>query len=142
MARKDLGVIRQAKQALDDICSELLVTASREIGAADAAAEECVASEDPAFDFGVETDATHGMARRADDLKGTLPYFDDLAVFQVNIGQIAIARKRETEHRSLLPRTEEVVLYVGMRRHLNAITLFHGIVAHDMVDVTMRVDDH
>ena len=142
MARKDLGVIRQAKQALDNICSELLVTASRKIGTTDATAEECVASEDPAFDFGVETDATDGMARRANDLKGTLPYFNDFTVLQIDIRQVAVARKRQPEHGCLLPRTEKVALYVGMRRHLNAITLFHGIFAHDMVDVTMRVDDH
>ena len=102
MAGIDLGVVGQAEQPLDDVRAELLVTAPREVGAADAAAEECVSREDPTFYLGIEADTAHGMTRRADDLKGALPYFDDLAVFQVNIGQVAIARERKAKHRSLL----------------------------------------
>ena len=36
----------------------------------------------------------------------------------------------------------EVRLCVGMRRHWDAITLFHGLIADDMIDVAMRVDGH
>ena len=37
---------------------------------------------------------------------------------------------------------QEIVLHIGMRRHLDAITLFHSSVAHDMVNMPVRVDDH
>ena len=142
MAGIDLGVVGQTEQALDDVGSELLIAAPREVGAAYAAAEERVASEDPTLYLCIEADATHGMTRRTNDFQSALPYLDDFAVLQVDIGQLAVTREGHPEHRRLLSRSEEVVLHVGMRRHLDAITLFDGGVAHDMVDVTMRIDDH
>ena len=142
MAGVDLGVVGQAEQPLDDAGTKLLVVAAREVGAADAAAEECIPSEDPAFDLGIETNATDGVAWRADDFQGTLPHFDGFSVLQIDVGQFAVARKRHPEHRGLLSRAEEVVLHVGMRRHFDAVALFHGGIAYNMVDVTMRVDYH
>ena len=130
------------EQALDDVGAELLVVAPREVGAANAAAEERVAGEDPPFDFGVEADAAHGMARRADDLQGALSHLDNLAVLKVAVRQLAVDHKRQPEHLRLLTRTEKVVFHVGMRRHGDAVTLLHCRVAHNMVDVAVRVDNH
>ena len=94
VARVDFGIIGQMEQPLNDVRTKLLVVASREVGAPDAAAEERITSEDPTFDFSIEADATHGMAWCADDLKGALPYLDDLAIFQIDIGKIATTHKR------------------------------------------------
>ena len=142
MTRINFGIIRQAEQTFNNVCPKLLVVASRKVRASDAAAEERVAGEDPTFDFGIEADATHSMARCADDFKGALPHPDDFAVFQITIGQVAVTHKRHPEHRRLLPRAKEVVLHVGMRRHWDAITLFHYSVSHDMIDVAVCADDH
>ena len=81
MAWIDICVVGQAEQTFDDIRTELLIVATREIGATDAAAEERVAREDPAFNHSIKADTTHGMARRADDFLGALPYFNDFAIF-------------------------------------------------------------
>ena len=53
MARVDLGVVGQTEQSLDDVRSELLVVASRQIGAADATAEKRIAGEDPTLNYGI-----------------------------------------------------------------------------------------
>ena len=140
MAGVDLGVVGQMEQALDDVGAELLVVAPREVGAANAAAEERVAGEDPPFDFGVEADAAHGMARRADDLQGALSHLDDFAVLKVAVRQLALTHKRHSKQLRLLTRTQEVVFHIGMRRHGDAVTLFHCHVAHNMVHVSVRID--
>ena len=142
MARENLGVIGQTEQALDDVGTKLLIVAAREVGAADTAAEERIAREDPTFDFSIETDATDGMTWGADDLQGAFPHFDDLSVFQVEVRQAAVAWKRHSEHRCLLPRAEKVVFHVGMCRHLDAISLLHSGITNNMVNMAMRVDDH
>lgn len=142
MAGVDLGVVGQMEQALDDVGAELLVVAPREVGAADAAAEKRIASEDPPFNLGIEADAAHGMARRADDLQGALPHLDDFAVLKIAVRQLAVDHKRQPEHLRLLTRTEEVVFHVGMRRHGDAVTILHRRVAHNMVYMTVRVDNH
>lgn len=142
MAGVDLGVVGQMEQALDDVGAELLVVASGKVGASDTAAEERVAGEDPPFDFGVEADAAHGMARRADDLQGALSHLDDFAVLKVAVRQLALTHKRHSKQLRLLTRTQEVVFHIGMRRHGDAVTLFHCRVAYNMVDVAVRVDGH
>ena len=86
----DLGVVGQAEQALDDVCAQLLIATPWKIGAAYATTEERVAREDPSFYFSIEADTAHGMAWRTDDFQGALPYFDDLAILQIDIGQVAI----------------------------------------------------
>lgn len=142
VARVDFGIIGQMEQPLNDVRTKLLVVASREVGAPDAAAEERITSEDPTFDFSIEADATHGMAWCADDLKGALPYLNDLTVLQVLIGQLAFTYEGHPEHRSLLPRTKKVVFHVGMRRHFDAIFLLRSSVTHDMINVAVCIDDH
>ena len=82
------------------------------------------------------------MARRADDLQGALSHLDDFAVLKVAVRQLAVDHKRQPEHLRLLTRTEEVVFHVGMRRHGDAVTLLHCRVAYNMVDVSVRVDNH
>ena len=142
MARINFCVVRQAEQALDDVGAQLLVAAAREVGAPDATTEKCVAGEDPTLYLCIETDTAHGVTRCANDFESALPYFDDFAVLQVNIRQVAIAHERHSKHHSLLPRAEKVALHVGMRRHLDAVTLFDGSVAHDMINMAVCVDDH
>lgn len=68
MARIDFGVVGQAKQPLNDVGAKLFVIAARQVGAANAATKERIAGEHPAFNHGIEADATDGMSRRADDL--------------------------------------------------------------------------
>ena len=130
------------EQPLDNVRTKLLVVATWEVGAADAAAEERVSREHPTLDFGIETYTAHGMAWRADDLEGALPHLDDLAIFQIDIGKVAVTQKRHPKHSRLLPRTKEVVLHIRMRRHFDTVTLFHRDVTHDMVDMAMRIDSH
>ena len=142
VARVDFGIIGQMEQPLNDVRTKLLVVASREVGAPDAAAEERITSEDPTFDFSIEADATHGMAWCADDLKGALPYLNDLTVLQVLIGQLAFTYEGHPEHRSLLPRTNKIVFYIGMCRHFDAIFLLRSSVTHDMINVAVCIDDH
>ena len=86
MAREDLRVVGKTEQAFLDARAKLLKTATREVGAPDAAAEERVASEHPTLDFGIEADAALGMAWRADNLQGTLSHLDDFAILQVTVG--------------------------------------------------------
>ena len=116
--------------------------AASEVGAPNAAIEKRIACEDPALDFGIKTDAASGMARRANHLQSALPHFDDFVVFQVNVGQRKLAIRRKAEPRAVTFGLNEVRLCVGMRRHWDAITLFHGFVADDMIHVAMRVDGH
>jgi len=142
MAGEHFGVIGKTEQAFFDARAKLFKTATGEVGAPDAAAEERVASEYPTLNLGIEADAALGMAWRADDLQGTLPHLYDFAILQVAVGQLAVSIKRQSKHRCLLPRAKEVVLHVGMCRHINAITFLNGSVAHDVVDVAMRADDH
>ena len=142
MAGEDLCVIGQVEQPFDDVCAKLLVVAARQVGAPDAAAEERVASEDPAFDFGIEADAADGMARCADDLEGALPYFDDFAVLKITVGQVKTAVCRKSKPGSLLLGMSVVVFHIGMRRHRDAVTLLDRTVADDMVDMAMGADDH
>ena len=142
MTRINFCIVGQMEQPLDDVGAKLLVVATWEVGAADAAAEERVTREHPTLDFGIETYASHGMAWRADDLEGALPHLDDLAIFQIDIGKVAVTQKRHPKHSRLLPRTKEVVLHIRMRRHFDTVTLFHRDVTHDMVDMAMRIDSH
>ena len=142
MTRKDLSVVGQVEKPFNNDGSQLHIAAPGEVGAADALAEKCVTSEDPTFDLGIEADAADSMTRRADDLQGALPHLDDFAVLKVTVRQLAVAHKRQTEHLRLLTRAEEVVFHVGVRRHGDAIALFHCRIASDMVDMAVRVDDH
>ena len=140
MAGIDLGVVGQAKQPLDDAGAKLLVVAPRQVGTPDAAAEERVASEDPALDFGIEADAADGMARRADDLKGALPHLDDFAVFKVAVGHLKVVLGRHPKPCSLLLGMSIIGFHIGMRRHGDAVTLLHGSVADDVVDMAVGAD--
>ena len=142
MTRKDFRVVGQMKQPFDDVRTQLLIIASRQIGAADAATEKRIASEDPTFHHSIKTDASHGMAWRADDFESALSHLDDLAIFQIDIRKVAVTQKQQSEHGSLLPRTKEVIFHIGMRSYLDAVTLFHWDVTHNMVDMAMRIDDH
>ena len=142
MARINLCVVGQMEQALDDVRAELLVVATGEVGAADATAKEGVASEDPTFHHSIKTNAAHGMTWRADDLKGALPYLDDFAIFKVTVRQLTLAIKRQPKHLRLLMRPLEIAFHIGMRRHLDAITLFHCCIAYNMVDMAMCIDGH
>ena len=142
MTRKDFRIVGQMKKPFDNVRTKLLVVATWEVSAADAAAEERVTCEHPTLDFGIETYAAHGMTWRADDLEGALPHLDDLAIFQIDIRKVAVTQKRHPKHGSLLPRAKEVVLHIGMRGYLDAVTLFHRDITHNMVDMAMRIDDH
>ena len=140
MAGIDLGVIRQAEQPLDDAGTKLLVVAAWQVGAPDAAAEKRITSEDPALDFGIETDAADGMTRRADDFKGTLPYLDAFAVFKVAVGHFEVVLGRHSKPGGLLLGVSIISFHVGMRCHRDAVTLLHGSIADDMIDVSMGAD--
>ena len=142
VTRINFGVVGKVEQALNDIGTKLLVVASRKVRAPDAAAEERVAGENPTLDFGIKTDTSHGMARRVDDLKGTLPHFDDFSILQVDIGKVAITHEWQPEHHCLLSRAKEIVFHIGMGSHWDIIAFFHGSIAHDMVDMSVRADDH
>ena len=91
------GVVGQVKKAFFYALSECFKTSAGEIGAPDAAVEERIAGEDPTLDFGVKADATIGMAWRADDFQRALPHFDDFAILQVSVGQLAVAVERQAE---------------------------------------------
>ena len=142
MARVDFSIIRQMEQPFDNIRTKLLVVASWQISAPDTAAEKCIASEDPAFNYSIETDAANGMTWCADDLKSALSHLDDFTILQVDIGQLAFTYEGHSEHRSLLPRANKVVSHVGMCCHFDAIFLLHSSVAQDMINVAMRIDNH
>ena len=141
MAGVDLGVVGQAEQPFLDAVAQRFVVASGEVGAADATTEQCIACEDPAFDFGVETDAAFGMARRADDLQRTLPHLDDFAILQVAVRQLALAVERDSEQLRMLLRALEVGFHTRMGRHFDAIFLLDGGIADDVVEMAVRVDD-
>ena len=102
MARVDFGVVRKAKKVLLDAMEKRFVISTGKIGAADAAAEECVAGENPAFNLGIEAYATLGMTWRADNLKGTLPHFDNVAVLQVVVRHVKTTFRRKSKPSSLL----------------------------------------
>ena len=90
VAGEHFGVVGKTEQALLNARAKLLKTAPRKVGTPNATAEERVAREDPSFYFSIEADTAHGMAWRTDDFQGALPYFDDLAILQIDIGQVAI----------------------------------------------------
>lgn len=136
----DLSVVGQMEQPLNDVRAKLLVVATREVGASDAAAEKRVASEDPAFDFGIKADAAHGMAWRTDDLEGALSHFDDFTIFKIAVWLFTLTVEWQPEHLSLLVRTLKITFHIGMRRHLNVIAFLNGRIAKNMVDMAMGVD--
>lgn len=140
----DFGVVGQMEQPFFDAIAKRLVAAARQVGAPDAAAEKRVAGEYPAFDFSIKADAAHGVTWRTDDFQGAPPYVDDFAVFQVAVGQVDvnIVLRFETQPCRMALGLNEIVLHVVMRRHRNAITPFHGGIADNMVDMTVRIDDH
>ena len=144
VAGEDGGVVGQAEKSFLDALAERFVIAASEVGAPDAAAKECVAGEDPAFHFGIEAHAALGMAWRTNHFQGALPYSYDFAVFQVEVGQIdmGFALGSEAEPHRLSLGLNEVGMRVGMGRHLDAIAVLDGVVSDDVVDVTVRVDDH
>ena len=144
MAGKHGGVVGQAEQPLADALAQLFVVAASKVGAPDAAAEERVASEDPTLDFGIEADAASGMSGRADDLKGASPNLDGLAVLKITVGQldVGLALWPEAEPHSLPFCLGNVVVHVRMCRNGDAVFVFDGVVADDVVDVAVRVDDH
>jgi len=142
MTRENGGVVGQVEKAFFYALSECFKTSAGEIGAPDAAVEERIAGEDPTLDFGVKADATISMTRRTDNLQGALPHFDDFAIFQVSVGQLAVAVERQTEEVRLAFRTLEIAFHVRVSRRWNAIAFLDGSVAKDMVDVAMCVDDH
>ena len=143
MAGEDGGVVGQAEQALADAFAKLFVVAARKVGAPDAAAEERVAGEDPAFHLGVEAHAATGMAGRANHLQGALPYLDDFAVFQVVVGHLDFSCpfRHYSEPHGVAFGLSEIGLHVGVRRHLYIVVLFDGGIAYDMVDVAMRANE-
>ena len=86
MTGVDGGVVGQVEQTFLDALDEGRIAAPGEVGATYTATEECVTSEDPAFDLGIKADAALCVARGTDDLQGALPYFDDFFVLQVAVG--------------------------------------------------------
>ena len=144
MTGVDFGVVRQMEQPLDNAGAQLLIVTARQVGAADAAAEERVTREDPALDLGIETDTALGVSRGADDFQSALSHLDDLFVGKVDVGQVdlGIAFRPKSQPRRVTLGVNEVCLHVGMRRHLDAKMVFDGVVADDMVDVAVCVDDH
>ena len=82
------------KQPFLDAIAQYFITASREVGTPDATTKQCIAREDPTFDFGIKADATLGMTRGANDLQSALPYLDDFAILQAAVGQLAFAIAR------------------------------------------------
>lgn len=142
MTGVDGGVVGQVEQTFLDALDEGRITASGEVGATYAAAEECVAGEDPAFDLGIKADAAFSVAWGTDDLQGALPYFDDFSVLQVVVGQFALTIEMHSEHHGMMARTNEIVFHIRMRRHRDTITPLDGRIADDMVDVAVGTDDH
>ena len=141
MAAEDLGVVGQAEKAAFDAFAQLSIVATSEVGAPDAAAEECVAGEDPALQFGIEADAALGVAGRADDLKRAVADLDDVAVVKEVVGQLEFAVERQPEKLRLLLGAHIVGLRLAVRRPLDAITTLDSGVAKDVVDVAMRADN-
>ena len=142
VAGEDGGVVGKAEQALADALAELLVVAASEVGAAYAAAEERVAGEDPALDFGIEADAAIGMAGRTNHFQSAFPYLDDFVVFQPFVGQLASAVESQSEEARLPFGAKEIVFHALVRRHGNVVLFLDGRVANDMVDVAVGADDH
>ena len=91
VARENGSVVGSMKEARLDALAECFIATAREVGAANAATEKRVTGENPTFNFGKEADATLGMTRRADNLQCALPYFDDFAVLQVSVREVAVA---------------------------------------------------
>lgn len=137
------GVVGQTEQSFANALPKLLVVAACKVGAPNAAAKECVASENPALDFGVKADAASCVSWRANHLQGALPNFDDLSVFQVEVGQIDIglAFRPESKPNGMAFGLRHVVLHVRMCRHLNIVALLDGGIANDMVDMAVRADN-
>ena len=142
MAGIDLGVVRQVEQPFLDTLTERFVATPGEVGAANAAAEERVAREDPAFNFSIKANAAHGVTWCADNLQSALTHLDDFTILQVAVGKPTLAVKRHAEELRLLLRTQELALHIEMGRHWDAITFFDSRIAKDMVNMTMCVDDH
>ena len=142
MAGEDGGVVGKAEQALADALAELLVVAASEVGAAYAAAEERVAGEDPALDFGIEAHAATGMAGRANHLQGAVAHLDELSVLQVDVGKRELAIGRESEPCAVTLGLHHVLLHVRVCRHLDIVAFLDGGIAYDMVDVAVCADDH
>ena len=142
MTRVDGGVVGKAEEAFLDAFAEHLVAAAFKVGAAYAAAEEGITGEDPSLDFGIEADATIRMTRGADDLKGTLTYFNYLAVFQVAVRHFEVTVGRKSKPGGLLLGAGVVIFHIRMCRHGDAVALFDGGIADDMVDVAVGADSH
>ena len=142
MARIDFGVVGQAKQPLNDVGAKLFVIAAGQVGAANAATKERVAGEHPAFDFGIEADATDGMSRRAYDFQCAFTHFDDLTVLEVKVGKVDVIFDGKAEPGRMTFGLNEIVFHVGMCRHGNVVAVFHRHVADDVINVAVRVDGH
>lgn len=142
VAREDGGVVGQAEEAFPDACAERFVIAALQVGAPNAAIEERVAGEHPAFDFGIEAYAAFGVAGRANHLQGTFPNLDDFVVFQESVGHFASAVEGHSEEARLPLGAKELVFHALVGRHGNAVSLLDGGIAENMVDMAMRVDGH
>lgn len=138
------GVVGQAIQSSVYAVAERFVVASGEVGAPDAAAEERVAGEHPALDFGIEADAASGVARCADDFKCALPYPDGFVVAQLTVGlfDADIALRTEAEPHGLSLGLGEILVGVGMGRDGDAIFILNGLVSNNMVYMSVCIDGH
>ena len=144
MAGKDFGVVGQMEQAFADALTKQFVIASCHISASDASAKEGVACKDPSLDFGIKADATLGVAWGADHLQRAPTHLDDFAVLQVKVGQIDIDLTfgPESQPHRVTFGLCEVRVHIGMCCHLDMITFLDCIVTKDVVDMTVRIDNH
>ena len=144
VAGEDLCVVGQMEQALYYAVAQGFIIASRHIGAADAAAEKRIAGKDPAFDFSIEADAAPCMTRRANHLQGALAHLDKLAVGQTGLGQVQmdIALFPKAQPGRVTFSLDVVIFHIRMCGHFDTVMTLYNIIAHYMVDMAMRVDNH
>ena len=144
VAGEDLCVVGQMEQALYYAVAQGFIIASGHIGATDAAAEKRVAGKDPAFDFSIEADAASCMARRANHLQSALTQLDKLAIGKMDIRQVHVdfAFFTKAQPGRVTFGLDVVIFHIGMCGHFDTVMTLYNTIAHYMVDMAMRVDNH
>lgn len=135
------GIVREGVEAFSDGFEKSTHVAAGEVGAADAALEEGIASDDEAVGGVIKADSTGRMAREMDNLQVTAANGDDFAVGEMAGHTGILEPEGEAELLGLIaqPVAEECIVGVGEDGDI----VFGGQVGigHNMVYMQMGVDN-
>lgn len=141
MTAINFSIIRQSEQTVSNGLTEFHEVATGKVSPSDTATEKGITGQNPTLNRSVEADTTSSMTRSANHFQNTIAYFNLFIILQVKIGQVYVTYRLKTQPHRLPFGLNKIRLYIGMRRHRDAIPTLHCIITHHMVDMTMRIND-